>query len=415
MKLGVKFAIAFFISSVASIAFISLLSYTLVRHALQKSVVVQQEDLTRETIDSVDNVLNRRLSTIVTLSKNNEVLSYLKTKGSSVFLGEVNNTFQTLVGITGSWKDIDVVDANGNILYSQVPQLVGKSISQEKLSFWFTKALRGESVYTDVFFDPVRNGESIIFAVPIVDKSIPSHPVLGVLFGHMAWNDILSVLSSVTGHSVELYNQQGLLIGSNGKNFKQEFFKQTQLSPLVSKLKNTTAIETITGVEDLISMVKESGSGSFAGNKWVLAFRTPAAIAFAPAANTAIITAALLLPVIIVVNILLLLFILGLLRPISLIEQVADEIAKGNLTKRVPHIGNDEIGLLADSFNRMADSLQELYQGLEKKVDEKTKELSKKINDVETMNSFMIKRELKLIELKKQIAELKQRLSEKES
>ncbi|MDO8465183.1 MAG: EAL domain-containing protein [Gallionella sp.] len=56
--------------------------------------------------------------------------------------------------------------------------------------------------------------------------------------------------------------------------------------------------------------------------------------------------------------------------------QNADEIAQGDLGKRVDESGADEIGALARSFNRMTGNLQTLYHTLEDRVEERTRELN---------------------------------------
>ncbi len=58
------------------------------------------------------------------------------------------------------------------------------------------------------------------------------------------------------------------------------------------------------------------------------------------------------------------------------LAQNADEIARGNLNKHVDDSGMDEIGVLARSFNRMAENLQALYRTLEERVEERTRELN---------------------------------------
>jgi len=54
----------------------------------------------------------------------------------------------------------------------------------------------------------------------------------------------------------------------------------------------------------------------------------------------------------------------------------ADEIAQGDLGKRVDESGTDEIGALARSFNRMTGNLQTLYRTLEDRIEERTRELN---------------------------------------
>lgn len=49
-----------------------------------------------------------------------------------------------------------------------------------------------------------------------------------------------------------------------------------------------------------------------------------------------------------------------LIKPLQEMSSAANEFAKGNFTVRVPYEGQDEIGLLAQAFNQMAQSLQSL-------------------------------------------------------
>jgi len=56
--------------------------------------------------------------------------------------------------------------------------------------------------------------------------------------------------------------------------------------------------------------------------------------------------------------------------------QNADEIAQGDLSKRVDESGADEIGALGRAFNRMTEKLQALYRTLEDRVEERTRELN---------------------------------------
>jgi HAMP domain-containing protein len=79
----------------------------------------------------------------------------------------------------------------------------------------------------------------------------------------------------------------------------------------------------------------------------------------------------------------------SLVRPIETLTQSAERIAGGDLDHRVSVARNDEIGLLAASFNRMTSELRGLYAGLEQKVAERTQ-------DLEEANAQIIRRALQL-------------------
>ena len=60
------------------------------------------------------------------------------------------------------------------------------------------------------------------------------------------------------------------------------------------------------------------------------------------------------------------------IEPLRSLALITQNFAAGDWGKRAEVTRNDEVGLLADSFNHMADQLGELYQSLEKKVDERS-------------------------------------------
>lgn len=64
-----------------------------------------------------------------------------------------------------------------------------------------------------------------------------------------------------------------------------------------------------------------------------------------------------------------------LTRPIARLTQTAEEIASGNIEASVPVDASDEIGVLAESFNRMTGQLRESLSMLERRVAERTADL----------------------------------------
>jgi GAF domain-containing protein/HAMP domain-containing protein len=62
-------------------------------------------------------------------------------------------------------------------------------------------------------------------------------------------------------------------------------------------------------------------------------------------------------------------------RPLKRLTETVEQIAAGNLSSRASIESGDESGLLAQSFNAMADQLTETLQGLEDRISERTKEM----------------------------------------
>jgi signal transduction histidine kinase len=72
-----------------------------------------------------------------------------------------------------------------------------------------------------------------------------------------------------------------------------------------------------------------------------------------------------------------------LVRPIESIQVAATKIGAGALDERIEVPSNDELGALAEEFNRMAEQLQESYAGLELKVEERTEELASALAELD--------------------------------
>ncbi len=94
-----------------------------------------------------------------------------------------------------------------------------------------------------------------------------------------------------------------------------------------------------------------------------------------------------------------------------------EKIGGGELDYRVKTKRHDEIGDLFSGLNLMAEKLKDRTealnaerQGLAEKVTQKTKELQEKINDLEKINRLTVDRELKMIELKKELKEYREKL-----
>ena len=70
-------------------------------------------------------------------------------------------------------------------------------------------------------------------------------------------------------------------------------------------------------------------------------------------------------------------------RPIEALQAAAAKIGSGSLDQRIEIPSSDELGALAEEFNRMAARLQESYSSLEQKVEERTRELETALSELD--------------------------------
>jgi len=103
--------------------------------------------------------------------------------------------------------------------------------------------------------------------------------------------------------------------------------------------------------------------------------------------------------------------------PIFELRDAAGKLSEGNFNIKIKLKSKDEIGQLANSFNEMALELKKLKAELEKysknlegQVKRRTKEIESKVYELEKFNRITIGRELRMVELKKRIKELEEKL-----
>ncbi len=118
------------------------------------------------------------------------------------------------------------------------------------------------------------------------------------------------------------------------------------------------------------------------------------------------------------------------IRPLKNLSITSKRVARGDFKARAVLYAKDEFGELADNFNKMTDDLgkakqtmqeerdvleikvnartkelNEMNEKLEQEVGNRTEQIQKKLVELEKMSKLMVGRELKMIELKKELQE----------
>ncbi len=158
----------------------------------------------------------------------------------------------------------------------------------------------------------------------------------------------------------------------------------TNLPDLVEKLERVDqdpffeATDVATG--DQINQVAVVATES---QPWRVAFFQPRAVLFTPAVDQARRTVVLSLLIVtgVVVGALAMSSLLA--RPITSLTESARRIAEGDLTAQADVSSQDELGLLATTFNGMTRRLRELIVGLEDRVAERTQDLERRARQLQ--------------------------------
>jgi len=210
--------------------------------------------------------------------------------------------------------------------------------------------------------------KEVIFYFASVVKDNNGSP-FGVVVSRMPFEILHSITRQAAGihqHEedlkIDLVNKEGLLLYSN-------YTKKgvlTDISPDWEITKRFLSTGKMTGSErhyhsegeKIYTFVREQGYMDFKGNDWTLIMHIPTKVVFKPATE-------LRNRIIIILSVIgafaflvIYLFSRTISKPIKTLRNAAIEIGKGNLDVKVEIQSKDEIGELAESFNKMTADLK---------------------------------------------------------
>lgn len=346
----------------------------------------------------------------------------LAERDSSEFYESLNLTVERLQETVDKDDDIvhiSIIDTSGVILASTNSGAVGKNRSGDLL---FLNGIN--YTYIGDLHLSCENS-SLVFCVstPLIDSNDNLTGVLLVRFKHDRLYEITTDTTGL-GETGEVYivNKSGFVLTPlrfynlsynyeniilkkkiNTENFKKGMLHQNSTKGSVEEHNDVELFEDYRGERVLGAHVYIDEM------QWVLLTEIDESEVFASVGdmqNT--------LTILLTISAIIILFIAyfyskTISNPIEKLEILAKEIAKGNLNIDVDVKTSDEIGSLAKSFNEMAANLKEYNKELESQVEKRTRELQSKVEELEKFKKVTVGRELRMVELKKEIKRLESR------
>jgi GAF domain-containing protein/HAMP domain-containing protein len=311
------------------------------------------------------------------------VLSVLNNNAASQ-LKEYSNTFPDNVAILATDRYGATVAATSRpAVYNQAPQE------------WWQKAYnngQGNTFIGQPEYDSSRAAYSISIAVPIYTPD--TREVIGVLHATYRTGALAAALLSVQfGQNSDAYillpNEQMLEGKGNYVATDKALLNYHNTLP-----RQTYGQVNLSAVNRLISEAVVSSSDPLNGRVvanlgWSVLVLRDSAQALQPV-NTASQTTLLTSLVVLLLTVLFGVVVAQVLAaPITQLTGVTIKVASGDMTATAMIESQDEIGTLAQNFNRMIARLQELQSGLEQQVEERTAQL-KAVNEVGRVASAIL-------------------------
>jgi GAF domain-containing protein/HAMP domain-containing protein len=284
---------------------------------------------------------------------------------------QVRNTLTSYKERSGYFTEIFIMDMDGRVVMSTDEDQEGKIL---KTQSFFHQGLNGPNI-TPPSYELSLQNYSIVVSQPLLSRA---GRVIGVLAGRANLDTLNEIMiqRARLGNTGETY-----VVNSNNAVLTSLRFEEITLGQ--------TYINT-QGVVNVVQQ-KENGSATYEDYRgepvvgvyhWIPELQIAVmaeqdqAEAFTSVNRLIQVTIGLFVVTALIAILAAYLISQSITSPISKLAQAAQEISRGNLEQKVEIVQQDEIGVLADSFNTMTTQLREFIATLEQRVADRTKALA---------------------------------------
>ncbi len=328
---------------------------------------------------------------------------------------QFDNYFRYYIDENSLFYDVFLITLQGEIIYTQLHEsdfatnLLNGPYRDSLLAQVFRESrMTLESSISDFEFYAPSNAHAAFVAAPIIRGGA----LKGVLAFQLNTDRIFRVakdsiglgLTGETALARRIDDDQAIFVAPLDSDPQAAFKRRINLKTTTLPMRKALLGERGAGIG-----VDYSGKEVMAAWRylpeldWGMVVKMDAGEVFAPLYRQRKILLGALLTLMLFAGAVALYFGRRLVVPLKSFALTADEIAGGDLSKRVDQSRADEIGALGRAFNRMTENLQALYRTLEDRVEERIRELNvsneqlqEEIHEREHMEAAMRENQIEL-------------------
>jgi methyl-accepting chemotaxis protein len=405
-SLSVVLTTAFLSLSLGIILFTNLVQLLLNFQTQQNAILSNQEKIAHDAADQVRNFIQEKINGLQVSTKTNDLIA-VSNKDQNIILERLlsySPAFRQVVLFDKQMKQLSAVSRLSDLSQgSLMEQFNNKVVSEkEKRSLWIS----------DVYVDKTTSE-------PIITMSVPIFNVFGDFQGNLTaevnlkfmW-DLVSGIKVGNGGYIYVVDKKGQLLAFKdisrvlkGENLSKLQEIREFINHGVEINFNSTAGIT-QGINDSLVV---SAFVPLNTPSWAIVAEVPVVEGYQKVIQGLIVSGLIIFLAIIFAVAISLILARRITMPIKKLRDGAEEVMYGNLDIGIEINSNDEIGELASVFNRMTSELKHSYENLEEKIEERTKTLDQKLKELEKFQKLTVDRELKMIQLKKELISLKKK------
>jgi len=368
----------------------------------QSLVVSEQNSIARDAANAVKGFIDDKFSVMAQSAYVSDLISTTSDKQELVM--------NKLIGLIPSLRQLFLVDEQGKELQkvSRLSNPIQLHLTAADKDTLLSTVKRNNNYISVVYFDDLTQEPLIIIAIPT--KNVFGD-VKGALIGEVnlkfMWDLVSNMRIGNNGLAYVVDRKGNLLAFADvSRVLKRENLSgNTKVGQFITgkKEENSQAISVSKGIRGT-AVVATFASLGFPD--WAVVVEMPIMEAYKPLLSEAGLSILIILTSALGSIMLTIYLSKRLINPIIIFRNAANNISSGKLGTRVDIKSQDEIGDLATTFNSMVSEIDKARGDLEQKITERTQKLDQKVKELEKFKEVTVGRELKMIELKKEIERL---------
>ncbi|WP_163391027.1 methyl-accepting chemotaxis protein [Enterovibrio norvegicus] len=278
--------------------------------------------------------------------------------------------------VAGGFESVYVGTSEGEMIrYNAKPSKAGYDPRQRP---WYISASSAEGPIITKPYKDSSTGEAV---VTIAQKYTRNNGDSAVIAGDIKIGQLISYINSISNE-----NTQAILMDNNATilasvNPSVSLQPATELTPqLTPEALSSLAASTDVSMMNIANVPYLFNLHAVEGTPWFLAIAMDEQAAFASVTSSRIDSLIFAIVQVILITGIAILLVNKLLKPLSDIIRAMKRLARGDLTTRVNVTSRDEISLIANGMNEVAQNLQDIVSG----ISDATKKISHEVEEVKS-------------------------------
>ena len=358
------------IVGIIPLVLLAYLTYQISSNSLEESIYSSNQIFLDKSIEVIDNYFAERIGDAEVISNYDSVTDLIKTKRN---ITTTNDLMETVASVYG-YTYVFITDANGTILSSSDPSVIGQDIGSR--DYFVQSTTSGEPVWSNLLYSDVVNNNVMVLSYPILENN--------ELLGTIAITIDQTVLNNLVHKGIErlgttgdsyIINKEGLLLSDTmlGEYSTNAALVKSVDSKGIQEIQNALA----NGNTDYMKVNTYSdyqgdpvlgalGIVQLGDTHAGFIIEVSKSEALAPVYRLRYIILSFIVSLLLIVTILSILLIRSVLKPIQFVNVMLEDISNGDgdLTKRLEIKTKDEFGRMGDLFNHFINHLQDMIRDI---------------------------------------------------